>query len=135
MPCRFSPTLLVCVLVVSIGVVQGFVTRPPVFDSRSTRCRFTLGRNEMQMISNMAIPRKQAHVNGAGAMDHLTVDGDAEVFCNREINMQQIRAVGFDMDYTLAQYNIDFELLAYDGAKQKLVDTFGYPVRKCIILL
>jgi hypothetical protein len=25
------------------------------------------------------------------------------VFCNREINMQQIRAVGFDMDYTLAQ--------------------------------
>ena len=57
------------------------------------------------------------------------LDGDREVFCNREVNMQQIRAVGFDMDYTLAQYNLDFELLAYDGAKQKLVENLGYPVR------
>eukprot|EP00624_Nannochloropsis_granulata_P006912 evm.model.NODE_5412_length_28386_cov_19.897308.2 len=55
------------------------------------------------------------------------LDGEIEVFCNREINMQQIRAIGFDMDYTLAQYNLAFELLAYDGAKQKLVDTLGYP--------
>jgi len=55
------------------------------------------------------------------------LDGETEVFCNREINMQQIRAIGFDMDYTLAQYNLAFELLAYDGAKQKLVDTLGYP--------
>lgn len=57
------------------------------------------------------------------------LDGDTEVFCNREVNMQQIRAVGFDMDYTLAQYNLDFELLAYDGAKKKLVENLGYPVR------
>jgi hypothetical protein len=107
------------------------------------------------------------------------MDGDQEIFCNREINMQQvrsravgggrrgvmemmmffsrvmmiirqmtvvmllllqmiimmmtlllqIRAVGFDMDYTLAQYNLDFELLAYEGAKQKLVHDKGYPVR------
>ena len=56
------------------------------------------------------------------------LDGDTEVFCNREVNMQQIRAVGFDMDYTLAQYNLDFELLAYNGAKHKLVETLGYPV-------
>lgn len=57
------------------------------------------------------------------------LDGDTEVFCNREINMQQIRAIGFDMDYTLAQYNLAFELLAYDGAKAKLVEKLGYPVR------
>lgn len=59
--------------------------------------------------------------------DKYLLDGETEVFCNREINMQQIRAIGFDMDYTLAQYNLAFELLAYDGAKQKLVDTFRYP--------
>ncbi len=61
------------------------------------------------------------------------MDGEVEVFCNREVNMQQIRAVGFDMDYTLAQYNLDFELLAYDGAKQKLVEDLGYPVRACVL--
>ena len=42
--------------------------------------------------------------------------------------MKTIKAVGFDMDYTLAQYNKDFELLAYEGAKKKLVKTLGYPV-------
>ena len=34
--------------------------------------------------------------------------------------MDQIEAIGFDMDYTLAQYNTAFDLLAYEGAKQKL---------------
>jgi HAD superfamily 5'-nucleotidase-like hydrolase len=37
--------------------------------------------------------------------------------------------VGFDMDYTLAQYNTDFELLAYEGAKKKLVEWLGYPTK------
>lgn len=49
------------------------------------------------------------------------------IFCNRELNMDQIKAVGFDMDYTLAQYQQDFDLLAYNGAKQKMVDWLGYP--------
>ena len=56
---------------------------------------------------------------------HITSGTD--VFCNRELNMQQIEAIGFDMDWTLAQYNRDFDLLAYNGAKQKLIDMFGYP--------
>lgn len=49
------------------------------------------------------------------------------VFCNRELKMKGIKAVGFDMDYTLAQYKEPaFDKLAFDGAKQKLVD-MGYP--------
>ena len=56
---------------------------------------------------------------------HLTSSSD--LFCNREINMDNLEAVGFDMDWTLAQYNEDFDLLAYNGAKQKLVTLFGYP--------
>jgi len=50
-----------------------------------------------------------------------------DVFCNRELNMQGIRAIGFDMDYTLAQYfQPEFDRLAFDGAKEKLV-SLGYP--------
>lgn len=50
-----------------------------------------------------------------------------ELFCNRELNMQQIEAIGFDMDWTLAQYTEAFDLLAYEGAKDKLVNTYNYP--------
>lgn len=56
---------------------------------------------------------------------HLTTASD--LFCNRELNMEQIDAVGFDMDWTLAQYNEDFDLLAFNGAKEKLVSMLGYP--------
>ena len=40
--------------------------------------------------------------------------------------MAQIQAVGFDLDYTLAEYKIAFDLLAYDGAVRKLI-AMGYP--------
>jgi len=51
-----------------------------------------------------------------------------EVFCNRALNMRRVMAVGFDMDYTLAQYNPQsFELLAHRGAMDKLVNFMGYP--------
>lgn len=56
---------------------------------------------------------------------HLTSSSD--LFCNREMNMEQLEAIGFDMDWTLAQYNEDFDLLAFNGAKQKLVSLLGYP--------
>jgi len=51
-----------------------------------------------------------------------------DVFCNRELKLSGIKAIGFDMDYTLAQYHQpQFDKLAFDGAKQKLVDALGYP--------
>jgi len=51
-----------------------------------------------------------------------------DVFCNRELRLDNIRAIGFDMDYTLAQYNQPaFDQLAFDGAKEKLVHSLGYP--------
>ena len=40
---------------------------------------------------------------------------------------KQIKAVGFDMDYTLAQYFTAFDQLAFDGAKDKLLQDLGYP--------
>ena len=48
------------------------------------------------------------------------------IYCNRAINMEKIEAVGFDMDYTLAEYEIEFDLLAYRGAIKKLL-AMGYP--------
>jgi hypothetical protein len=52
----------------------------------------------------------------------------SDVFCNREMKIDQIKAIGFDMDYTLAQYKQpEFDRLAFDGAKAKLVESKGYP--------
>jgi HAD superfamily 5'-nucleotidase-like hydrolase len=50
-----------------------------------------------------------------------------EIFCNRSLKMRSIKAIGFDMDYTLAHYKADtFETLAYEGALRRLVHA-GYP--------
>ena len=39
-----------------------------------------------------------------------------------------MQAIGFDMDYTLAQYRPEtFEVLAYELTVQKLIDEFQYP--------
>ena len=50
-----------------------------------------------------------------------------QIFCNRSLNMRDIRAVGFDMDYTMALYKPEtFEQLAYKETLKKLVSS-GYP--------
>lgn len=51
-----------------------------------------------------------------------------EVFCNRTLNLRAIKAVGYDMDYTLIHYNVDaWERRAYAYLKQKLREA-GWPV-------
>ncbi|GER49622.1 5' nucleotidase family protein [Striga asiatica] len=56
------------------------------------------------------------------------IDIGKKIFCNRSLNMRNIVAVGFDMDYTLAQYKPEtFESLAYEGTVKKLVNDLGYP--------
>lgn len=56
------------------------------------------------------------------------IDIEKQIFCNRSLNMKNIVAVGFDMDYTLAQYMPEtFETLAYNGTIRKLVYDLGYP--------
>ena len=50
-----------------------------------------------------------------------------KVFVNRSLNMGNIRAIGFDMDHTLAMYNREsFEALAFRATLQKFIDA-GYP--------
>ena len=51
-----------------------------------------------------------------------------EVYCNRTLNLRAIKAIGYDMDYTLIHYKVDaWEQRAYAHLKQKLKDA-GWPV-------
>ena len=51
-----------------------------------------------------------------------------QVFVNRTLNMKKIKAIGFDMDYTLVRYNIhNFEKDTHQMLIQKLIDNNGYP--------
>ena len=77
------------------------------------------------VLQALVMPRQppiKTALRAAPDMEDLT----RRVFCSRELNMANIEAVGFDMDYTLAQYNEAFDMLAFEGAKDKLVD-MGYP--------
>ena len=66
------------------------------------------------------------HGTPAATPEDLEVPLQRQVFCNRALNMDKMQAVGFDMDYTLAEYKVDFDLLAFDGAIRKLRQ-LGYP--------
>lgn len=51
-----------------------------------------------------------------------------EIFCNRTLNLRSIRAIGYDMDYTLVHYRTEeWERRAYQYMQQKLLDQ-GWPV-------
>ncbi|KAK1427307.1 hypothetical protein QVD17_15990 [Tagetes erecta] len=64
----------------------------------------------------------------SSSVERQQIDIGKRIFCNSAVNMKNIVAVGFDMDYTLAQYKPDtFESLAYDGTVEKLVTNLGYP--------
>ncbi len=50
------------------------------------------------------------------------------LFCNRTLNLRSIRAIGYDMDYTLIHYRVDeWERRAFEYTREKLVAR-GWPV-------
>jgi len=51
------------------------------------------------------------------------------VFCNRTLNMRSIKAIGYDMDYTLVDYHVEqWERRAYERARDKFAE-HGWPVQ------
>jgi 5'-nucleotidase len=55
---------------------------------------------------------------------------ERNVFCNRTLNLRSIRAIGYDMDYTLVHYHVkDWEERAYQHLKSELLKK-GWPVTK-----
>lgn len=50
------------------------------------------------------------------------------IFINRTLNMKKIKAIGFDMDYTIVRYNTEaFEKLTHQATLKKLVSEKKYP--------
>ena len=50
------------------------------------------------------------------------------VFCNRNLRMDQVELIGFDMDYTLALYHQHkLEQLSIELTLRKLCEKHGYP--------
>lgn len=50
------------------------------------------------------------------------------IFCNRTLNLRSIRAIGYDMDYTLIHYRVEeWELRAYEFLKESFLAA-GWPV-------
>lgn len=85
----------------------------------------TLGRHVVP--AHRPTPPRASGAPSAPLDSAVAARGSAPIFCNRAVNLGRIDAIGFDMDHTLAQYvSRPFDLLAYNGAKERLVD-FGYP--------
>lgn len=58
----------------------------------------------------------------------IEVSRRRRVFCNRNLRMDQIELIGFDMDYTLALYHQPrLEQLSIDLTLQKMIANRGYP--------
>jgi 5'-nucleotidase len=65
---------------------------------------------------------------GDTARHDMGVPHERGLFCNRTLNMRSIRAIGYDMDYTLVSYHVrEWERLAFDHAKRRL-GAEGFPV-------
>lgn len=58
-------------------------------------------------------------------MSHPPASG---IFCNRTLNLRSVRAIGYDMDYTLVHYRVEeWERSAFEHARTQLAD-LGWPV-------
>lgn len=51
-----------------------------------------------------------------------------KIYVNRTLNMKKIKAIGFDMDYTIVRYKTEnFEKFTHQSVLKKLVEVKGYP--------
>jgi 5'-nucleotidase len=59
---------------------------------------------------------------------HREVPRAREIFVNRNLRMDRVEAVGFDMDYTLAMYHlVRLETLAFRMTLDRMIEGRGYP--------
>ncbi len=71
-------------------------------------------------------PEVQALLHAPHAA-HREVPRGRQVFVNRNLRMDRIEAVGFDMDYTLAVYHLQrLETLAFDMTLARMIEVKGY---------
>jgi len=76
---------------------------------------------------------RQSGAGSRGLADHFlpgerNIPRSQRIFTNRNLRMEHIEAIGFDMDHTLALYDrTTFEQLTFDMAVRTLVEKKGYP--------
>ena len=74
------------------------------------------------------VPVKEAFATNEAAPKPLDIPREHRVFVNRNLRLDKIEMVGFDMDYTLALYNQErIEELSVRATLDKLVTAKGYP--------
>ncbi|XP_065882915.1 cytosolic purine 5'-nucleotidase-like isoform X2 [Dysidea avara] len=70
---------------------------------------------------------KQYKISTARDTSNAMNSADERVYVNRTVNMDKIKFIGFDMDYTLVDYKSpEYEILAFDMLIKRLID-IGYP--------
>lgn len=58
------------------------------------------------------------------------VPAERKIYCNRTLNLRSIRAIGYDMDYTLVHYRVkEWEERAFDHIRRRLL-LRGWPVEE-----
>lgn len=59
---------------------------------------------------------------------YTSISPERGIYCNRTLNLRSIKAIGYDMDYTLVHYNVaQWEGRAYEHIKQRLL-LMGWPI-------
>jgi len=62
--------------------------------------------------------------------DGRDISASRQIFVNRNLRMDKIEVVGFDMDYTLAIYQLlQLEELAFDMTLERMIERRGWPDR------
>jgi HAD superfamily 5'-nucleotidase-like hydrolase len=62
--------------------------------------------------------------------EYLKPPPERGIYCNRTLNLRSIKAIGYDMDYTLVHYRVDeWERRAYSYIRRKLM-ALGLPVER-----
>lgn len=52
-----------------------------------------------------------------------------QIYCNRDLNLDRIEAIGFDMDYTLAVYRQEaMDRLSVELTVERMIEHRGYPI-------
>ena len=78
-------------------------------------------------VSKSSAPEHEPSVKSLRYREHR-IPRRHRVFVNRNLRLSNIRAIGFDLDHTLAHYDpVPVEELAFDLTKQKLVASKHYP--------
>lgn len=107
--CAMLSSIVLAVFIVCLGVNVAFRVRS------SGRKVFTSARTSLPAIGGNEYSLDElGPIESIGDKDNNTIN--TRIFCNVELDLSSLEAIGFDMDFTLAQ--VDFWLpMALNGTK------------------